>query len=76
MGTAKPRTEWMGAVPRFSVDGPPRDWAQAHDTALQRTVLNPTLRSGHSIRVNLPVPRRASCHYYRVDADCRNVYFY
>lgn len=77
MGTGNhPLMKWMGMVPRFMAEGPPRDWTQAHDTALQRTVLDPRLRSGHSMTINRPVPRQASCHFLAVDADHRNVYFY
>lgn len=70
------RTPWMGVVPRFRSEAPPADWIRQHDTAIDHTLLNPQTRSGHSLTVNRPVPRQASCHFYGIDADPRNVYFY
>lgn len=68
----KLRTEWMGAVPRFNADAPPRDWERQHagTRAIGSTVFT-SFRNGAR-----PVPRQANCHFIGVDRDVRNVYFY
>ena len=70
MGTAKPRTEWMGAVPRFTPDAPPRDWVKQHN--MPRGIGTKAFATNGA----RPVPRRANCHFYGIDSDTRNVYFY
>lgn len=69
----RPRTPWMGAVPKFTADRPPRDWERQHDHALQVTALNANrLHRIHTIdpkqatrlHDNRPAPRQAGAHYY------------
>jgi hypothetical protein len=33
-----PLTPWMGAVPNFSPDAPPRDWERQHSVAHKRPI--------------------------------------
>lgn len=47
-----------------------KEWDRQQRLMYRRTVVDRTRRA------NIPVPRRASCHYYSVDTDRRNVYFY
>lgn len=64
-------------------DVPPARWAENHNEALFITGGFGTSRSPKGkarlrrlAALNLPVPRQASCHYDRPDADARNFYFY
>lgn len=50
----KPLTDWMGAMPRFASDAPPKDWERQHARRLSKDGLAPR---------NRPVPRLASHHY-------------
>ena len=51
------------------------EWMAAHDRALRATAL-----AKHAalptVIANRPVPRTASCHFFVVDRDRNNVYFY
>lgn len=49
----KPLTEWMGAMPRFSSDAPPKDWERQHARRLSKSAM----------KNDRPVPRLASHHY-------------
>jgi len=72
-GQGRPLTPWMGAVPPFRADAPPRDWERWHDGQFTRRGI---LRRSAMTAVNRPVPRLASHHYRTVERDQRTVYFY
>lgn len=54
---------------------PPADWVRAHDLALRVTVLARQASLPLLIR-NRPVPRLADHHYFALDRDRNNRYFY
>lgn len=59
----------------FTADAPPKEWDLQHREGMRYTVMNTALRSGHSIRSNMPVPRLASCHFFRRLQTTTDFYF-
>lgn len=47
-----------------------RGWDEEQNRAFAQTWID------RSRAANVPVPRRANCHFFGIDSDPRNVYFY
>lgn len=67
--------EALNAGPARFESGLPAHWKRELDRSLWTTALSKQTETPTIVR-NRPVPRLASCHFFVVDRDVRNVYFY